>query len=61
MARNKTKAERMKLIEEKYSYKISILLDKMKNNTMQELWVELDKLKIKMGKEISRLEYCEHK
>ena len=49
MARAKT----LKEVENKYSKKIGKLLDKMKNNTMEELWIELDKLKDKMQKDMN--------
>ena len=51
MARAKT----LKDIENKYSKKIDKLLDKMQNATMGELWVELDKLKDKMQKEMDEI------
>ena len=46
---------KFKELENKYSKKIGKLLDKMKNNTMEELWVELDKLKDKMQKEMNEI------
>lgn len=39
-------------IERKYDKLIAKTLERMKDNTMQELWVELDKLKLQMGKEL---------
>lgn len=51
MARAKT----LKEVERKYSKKIGKLLDKMQNNTMEELWVELDKIKQQMQKEMDEI------
>lgn len=51
MARAKT----LKGVERKYSKKIGQLLDKMQNNTMEELWAELDKLKQQMKKEMDEI------
>ena len=45
----------IKQIEKKYSKKIETLLEVMKDNTMEELWVELDKLKEQMRKDLEQI------
>lgn len=44
---NSQKVKRQR-IEKKYDKLISETIERMKDNTMQELWVELDKLKAQM-------------
>ena len=39
-------------IEKKYDRLINDLIQSMQENTMQELWVELDKLKAQMNEEL---------
>ena len=41
-------------IEGKYEIQIGKLIKRMKNKTMRELWIELDKLKEKMRNEFER-------
>jgi len=42
-------------VERKYGRKIKLLITKMKDNTMSELWLELDKLKKEMAEELKGL------
>lgn len=42
-------------VERKYGRKIKMLIKKMKDNTMSELWIELDKLKKEMAEELKGL------
>ena len=44
---NSQKVKRQR-IEKKYDKLISETIERMKDNTMQELWVELNKLKLQM-------------
>lgn len=41
-------------IEKKYERLINGLIQSMQDNTMQELWVELDKLKAQMHEELKK-------
>lgn len=51
MAKSK---ETLQSIEKKYSLRIDRLIKRMSNATMSELWVELDKLKEKMRKDLEK-------
>lgn len=52
---NLKKRRKQKEIEAKYEKLIGDTIERMKENTMAELWEELDKLKIEMGKEFDNL------
>lgn len=52
---NLKKRRKQKEIEAKYEKLIGDTIERMKENTMAELWEELDKLKIEMGKEFDSL------
>lgn len=45
---------RLRRIQKKYDKLIGKLLKEMKDNTMGELWAELDKLKQQMAEEFER-------
>lgn len=51
----KNKPKTLSTIENKYSRKIEKLLVKYADKTMSELWVELDKLKANMKKEMEEI------
>ena len=48
-------------IEKKYERLIDDLIKSMHDNTMQELWVELDNLKVKMKSELIKAGLIESK
>lgn len=52
---NLKKRRKQKEIEAKYEKLIGDTIERMKENTMAELWVELEKLKMEMGKEFDNL------
>lgn len=52
---NLKKRRKQKEIEAKYEKLIGDTIERMKENTMAELWEELDKLKMEMGKEFDSL------
>ena len=52
---NLKKRRKQKEIEVKYEKLIGDTIERMKENTMAELWKELDKLKMEMGKEFDSL------
>lgn len=52
---NLKKRRKQKEIEAKYEKLIGDTIERMKENTMAELWEALDKLKIEMGKEFDNL------
>lgn len=52
---NLKKRRKQKEIEAKYEKLIGDTIERMKENTMAELWEELDKLKMEMGKEFDNL------
>lgn len=52
---NLKKRRKQKEIEVKYEKLIGDTIERMKENTMAELWEELDKLKMEMGKEFDSL------
>lgn len=49
------KPKTLTTIENKYSRKVDKLIQRYQDKTMQELWVELDKLKEKMRKELAEI------
>lgn len=49
------KPKTLSTIENKYSRKIAKLLVKYADKTMEEFWVEADKLKAKMKKEMEEI------
>lgn len=53
MANRKPKT--LSTIEKKYSRRIAKLFERYADKTMGELWVELDKLKEKMAKEMAEI------
>lgn len=54
MKKVETREERLRRFEKKYEKKVDKLIKINQNNSMQELWIELDKLKEKM-----KIEYDE--
>ncbi len=46
--------DKLRKIERKYSKLIGKTIEKMKDNTMQELWVELGKLEEKMAIDLEK-------
>ncbi len=55
MKKNETKEERLRRFEKKYEKKVDKLIKINQNNSMQELWIELDKLKEKMKIEFDEI------
>lgn len=49
-----SKKVKQKRIEKKYESLIDDLIKSMQDNTMQELWIELDKLKAQMCEELTK-------
>lgn len=49
------KPKTLTTIENKYSRKVDKLIQRYQDRTMQELWVELDKLKAKMKEELAEI------
>lgn len=49
------KPKTLTTIENKYSRRVDKLIQRYQDKTMQELWVELDKLKEKMRKELAEI------
>ncbi len=46
--------DKLRKIERKYSRLIARTIDRMKDNTMQELWVELGKLEERMALDLEK-------
>lgn len=55
MARNVKQKKKLKKIEQKYDKLIAETLKAYQDRTMAELWVELDRLKEEMGKELNEV------
>lgn len=49
------KPKTLATIENKYSRKIGKLLERYQDKTMQEFWMEADKLKAKMKEELAEI------
>ena len=49
------KPKTLQTIENKYSRKIAKLLERYKDRTIEEFWMEADKLKAKMKEELAEI------